>query len=302
MTLKPIALSTHPRVRRGTYNPKEIFIMPNEKVTQFAAQFRDPKDLKRQSNPNLKEMTAALDGLRAMGAEGVTGLVDLLKTDAEGGDVNVRHCLHGQAMRAGGWPEKDRQAFTKALAGALKGDHPKQAKGFVIRQLQVAGGAEVAGALGEWLLDGALWEDAAQALLAIDDTAEQFLQALPRAKGKQLLTIVQALGVLKVNNAAERIRELIAADDVSLRQVAARALADMADAGTVGPLLKAADTAKGFERTKQTGACLQLAENLLALGRKSDATRIYQHLRDTRKDPTEDHIREAAELGLKQAG
>jgi len=275
--------------------------MPNEKIAQFAAQFRDPKDLKRQSNPNLKEMTAALDGLRAMGAEAVIGLVALLKPDAEGGDVHVRHCLHGQAMRAAGWPEKDRQAFTMALAGTLKENHSKQAKGFVIRQLQVAGGVEVAGTLGRWLLDNDLWEDAAQALLAIDDTAEQFLQALPKAKGKQLLTIVQALGVLKVNNAAERIRELVTSDDASLRQVAARALADMADAGAAGILLKAADTAEGFERTKQTGACLQLAENLLALGRKGDAMRIYQHLRATRKDQSEDHIREAAELGLKRA-
>ena len=276
--------------------------MPNEKVSQFAEQFRDPTDLKRQSNPNLKEMTAALDGLRAMGAEGVTGLVALLKPDAKGGDVHVRHCLHGQAMRAAGWPQKDRQAFTKALAGTLKGDHPKEAKGFVIRQLQVAGGAEVTAALGEWLLDDALWEDAAQALLAIGDTAEQFLKALPNAKGKQLLTIVQALGVLKVNNAAERIRELVTADDTDLRQVAARALADMADAGAVEPLLKAADTAKGFDRTKQTGTCLLLAENLLVLGRKKEATRIYKHLRDTRKDPAEGYIREAAEQGLKQVG
>ena len=276
--------------------------MPNKKVAQFATQFRNPKDLKRQSNPNLKEMTAALDGLRAMGAEGVTGLVDLLKPDAKGGDVHVRHCLHGQAMRAAGWPEKDRQAFTKALAGTLKGDHPKPAKAFIIRQLQVAGGAEVTAALGEWLLDDELWEDAAQALLAIGDTAEQFLKALPNANGKQLLTIVQALGVMKVNNAAERIRELVTADDASLRQVAARALADMADAGAVGSLLKATDTAKGFGRTKQTGACLQLAENLLSLGRKKEGTRIYKHLRDTRKDPDEAYIREAAELGLKQVG
>jgi hypothetical protein len=74
----------------------------------------------------------------------------------------------------------------------------------------------------------------------------------------------------------------------------------MADAGAVESLLKAADTAKGFDRTKQTGACLQLAENLLVLGRKKEANRIYQHLRDTRKDPAEAYIREAAEQGLKQ--
>ncbi|MFP6873901.1 MAG: HEAT repeat domain-containing protein, partial [Verrucomicrobiales bacterium] len=210
-------------------------------------------------------------------------------------------CLHGQAMRAGGWPEKDRQAFTKALVGTLKGDHPKQAKGFVIRQLQVAGGAEVAATLGDWLLDDELWEDAAQALLAIGDTGGQFLKALPKANGKQLLTIVQALGVLKVNNAAERLRELVTSDDATLRQVAAWSLANMADAASATALLKAADTAKGHERTKQTSSCLQLAENLNALGNKKEATRIYQHLRDTRKDPDEAYIREAAEHGLKQA-
>jgi len=276
--------------------------MPNEKVAQLTARFRDPKDLKRQANPNLKEMTAALDGLRAMGAEGVTGLVDLLKPDAEGGDVHVRHCLHGQAMRAGGWPEEDRQAFTRALAGTLKGDHPKPAKAFVIRQLQVAGGAEVTAALGDWLLDDELWEDAAQALLAIGDTGVQFLKALPKAKGKQLLTTVQALGVLRVNNAAEPLRELVTSDDAILRQVAAWSLANMADAASTAALLKAADSAKGNERAKQTSACLQLAENLIALGRKKEATRIYQHLRDTRKAPAEAHIREAAELGLKQVG
>ena len=279
--------------------------MPNEKVekaTQLAERFRDPKDLKRQANPNLKEMTAALDGLRAMGAEGVTGLVDLLKPDAEGGDVHARHCLHGQAMRAGGWPEKERAAFATALAGTLKGNHSKQAKGFVIRQLQVAGGTEVAATLGGWLLDDELWEDAAQALLAIGGTGGQFLKALPKAKGRQLLTITQALGVLKVNNAAEPLRELVTANDPTLRQVAAWSLANMADAASAAVLLKAADTAKGPERTKQTSACLQLAENLLALGRKKEATRICQHLRDTRKAPAEAHIREAAELCLKHTG
>jgi len=276
--------------------------MPNEKVAQLAARFRDPKDLKRQANPNLQEMTAALDGLRAMGMEGVTGLVDLLKPDAEGGDVHVRHCLHAQAMRAGGWPETERQSFAKALAGTLKADLPKPSKGFVIRQLQITGGNEVAAALGEWLLDDELWEDAAQALLAIGGTGEQFVQALPKAKGKQLLTTVQALGVLKVNNAAEHLLKLVTGDDASLRQVAAWSLAQMGDAASAAVLLKAADTVQGHERDKQTSACLQLAESLRALGNQRQACLIYQHLRDTRKAPAETHVLEAAERGLKPAG
>ena len=62
----------------------------------------------------------------------------------------------------------------------------------VIRQLQKRGVAVlfISHRLNEVeegaLLDDELWEDAAQALLAIDDTAEQFLQALPKAKGKRL--------------------------------------------------------------------------------------------------------------------
>jgi hypothetical protein len=76
----------------------------------------------------------------------------------------------------------------------------------------------------------------------------------------------------------------------------------MADAGATALLLKAADTTQDHERTKQTSACLQLAENLLTLGREKEATFIYRHLRDTRNDPAEAHILEAAERGLKQAG
>ena len=155
-------------------------------------------------------------------------------------------------MRAGGWPETERQSFAKALAGTLKTDLPKPSKGFVIRQLQIAGGNEVAAALGEWLLDDELWEDAAQALLAIGGTGEKFVQALPKAKGKQLLTTVQALGVLKVNNAAEHLRKLVTGDDASLRQVAAWSLAQMGDAASAAVLLKAADTVQGHERDKQT--------------------------------------------------
>jgi hypothetical protein len=108
--------------------------------------------------------------------------------------------------------------------------------------------------------------------------------------------------VLKVNNAAKRLRELVTTEDATLRQVAAWALANMADAGATALLLKVADTTQGHERTRQTSACLQLAENLLALGREKEATLIYRHLRDTRNDPAEAHILEAAERGLKQAG
>ena len=101
--------------------------MPNEKVAQFAAQFRDPKDLKRQSNPNLKEMTAALDGLRAMGAEGVTGLAELITIGEE--VAYDGFCMNSVA--GGGW--------TFVAQGSPSSGSTDQPKGGVVQVGQVPG-------------------------------------------------------------------------------------------------------------------------------------------------------------------
>ncbi len=66
-------------------------------------------------------------------------------------------------------------------------------------------------------------------------------------------------------------------------------------------LLKAGDKADGWERTQATKACLLLAEKLLAVGKKSEAVRIYKHLRDTRTDPAERYVSDAAKTGLAAA-
>jgi hypothetical protein len=86
--------------------------------------------------------------------------------------------------------------------------------------------------------------------------------------------------------------------DREIRLAAAMGLAKIGDTGAPDLLLKAADGSQGWERIEMTKFCLVLAENLAAAGRKSDAAKIYTHLRDTRKDPTEKYICEAAERGL----
>ena len=54
----------------------------------------------------------------------------------------------------------------------------------------------------------------------------------------------------------------------------------------------------GWERIQAGKHCLVLAEKLTASGKKVEAAKIYTHLRDTRTDPSEKYIREAAERGL----
>jgi HEAT repeat protein len=242
----------------------------------------------------------ALAELSRGGREAVIGLVDLI-AQADPTANRASHALHALCTYVRGKDESQRQTVAEALASTL-GSHSKDVQGFVVRQLQLVGGREAAVPLGKLLLDEALSEYAAQALLAIKDgAAEQFRAALPQASGARRLTIVQALGVLRDASAAEMLRKLVTDPDRDTRLVAVWALASAGDAGAAELLLKAAD-AQGFERTKATQACLLLADNLLAAGRKKEAVRIYSHLRDTRTDPGERFIREAAERGLAKAG
>ena len=78
-------------------------------------------------------------------------------------------------------------------------------------------------------------------------------------------------------------------------------MAALGDSGAVDVLIKAADVPPGWERIQATKHCLVLAEKLAAAGKKAEARRIYQHLRETRKDASEAYIREQADKALAAA-
>jgi HEAT repeat protein len=154
--------------------------------------------------------------------------------------------------------------------------------------------------MGKLLSDDQLYQDAAMALLAIrEGAAEQFRAALSDLAGPQRVAAIVSLGTLKNPDSAEALRRTAERDpDPVARQQAAWALAHIGDAGAAPLVLKLADESEGFERVRATKACLLLAENLSASGRKQDAGKIYQHLRDTRTGPEERYVREVAERAL----
>jgi len=86
-----------------------------------------------------------------------------------------------------------------------------------------------------------------------------------------------------------------------VRIAAGAGLAKIGDAGAADALLKAAEVGPGWERVQATKNCLVLAENLTAAGKKAEAARIYSRLRDTRNEPSERYVREAAEAALAAA-
>ena len=241
--------------------------------------------------------------LRKGGRRSVLGLIDLLVEPGKGDDIKAHFALHVLAVRLGAnFNDKARAELAGAIASQLAGDRPKGVKKYLIEQLQVAGGKEVVKALGKALLDPELCDPAARALAAIRrGAAEELLAALPRARGRSRLSIIKKLAVLRAEAAGKAFREALADDDPDIRIAAAWGIARIAAADAAEALLNCAAAHKGWERTNQTDACMVLAENLLTAGKKTAAAAIYARLQKTCTDPSERHVREAAERGLAAA-
>lgn len=234
------------------------------------------------------------------GRKYIMEIIDMLVPPGEGNDVKPHYALHCLALHVCKLDDDGpRRRFAKTLASQLGGERPKAVQRYLVQQLQVAGSKEVVAPLGKLIRDEELCEPAAQALTAIGDgAAEQFRNALSEAKGKCRLTVIQNLGVVRDEGSVDALKQAIGDSDRDIRLAAAWALARIGDPGSVDVLLRAADAQESYERTKATQACLLLAENLLATGQRGKATEIYARLQNTRTDPAEHYVRDAAEAAL----
>ncbi|MCI0703648.1 MAG: HEAT repeat domain-containing protein [Planctomycetia bacterium] len=275
-------------------------MLDNERLKELVAKFPTPAAKDGKLAEVDKDATdAALAEFLKGGKDAVLGLVQLLVRGEKGGDGQVRHAIHALVIHVGGRKAEEKRMVAEALASLLEGDQPEGVKPFVLQQLQFIGGKEVVPAVAKLLADETLAETAVQTLVAIKVCAAPSLRAaLPNAKNRQVIVIVQALGTLKDPESASELRKLLASNDSGVRQVAGWALANMGDAECAKLLLKQSTLAEGYERVKLTQACFLLAENLLAAGKKKEAAAIYQHLSDTRREAVEKYIKDAADRGL----
>ncbi len=275
-----------------------------EKLKALVAQMPDPdKRSMFTTDIDKEKIEKALAEMFRGGRETVLALIDMLGEPGKDEDVKphyASHCLENYALIVK--DEKARREFSETLAGELDSDRPKPVKAFLCQQLQWSGGEEAAPGLGKLLLDDELVESAAMALVAIHEgAAEPFRAALPKAKGKCRLNIVQGLGAIGDTASASAIRDTLGDSDRETRIAAGWALARMGDASSVDSLIRVAEVGPGWERVQATKHCLVLAEKLVAAGRCSEAEKIYKTLHETRTDPSEKYVREAAERGLKAA-
>jgi hypothetical protein len=277
---------------------------PSPQLKSLVDQMPDP-DSRGMYNTDIdkEKIEKAIAEIHRGGRQYVVGIIDMLVPPGEGNDVKAHyalHCLANHVLKIKDEPA--RREFCQTLAAQLGGDRPKPVQAYLCQELQWAGRSEAAPALGKLLLDAELVEPAAMALVAIGEgAAEQLRAALPKARGKCRLNVIQGLGAVGDKQSAGALREALSDPDREVRLAAGWGLARMGDAG-VDALLKAADADPGWERIQATKHCLVLAEKLAASGQTLAARQIYAHLRETRTDPSERYIRDAAEKALAGPG
>src|SRR5947207_15942038 len=158
---------------------------PTEQLIALVEQMPQPDARRILGTVDKEAVDKALAAILQGGKDNIVGLVGMPVEFGKGDDGKARYALHALAVEVCKRKDaKQRPMFALALASTLGSDRPKEVQAFVIRQLQIAGGKEVVPALGKLLLDDQLCEYAVQALLAINDGADEHIcAALPMATG-----------------------------------------------------------------------------------------------------------------------
>ena len=238
----------------------------------------------------------AVQQILAGGKTCLVELVGMLKEPDQGEDYKARLLLHAvsaHVSRPGA--EKERQAACDALASTLGGSSPA-IQAAVLEELKWIGGPESVAAVAKLVCDEKLYGRAVDALVAMK-AVEPLRQALPKAKGRNLVAVTQALGVLDDRDAVPVLIRLT--QDTDARLAAIEALADIGDAKAADAVLAAAKCEKGtYEDMKIAEAALRLGRRLAEAGKKDDAKRIYRTLFERAGGKQGRHIRTGCFQGL----
>lgn len=269
----------------------------SEQLKTLVEQMPDPDGRGMYTeNIDKEKIEKAVEAIYKGGRANMQGLVEMLGEPGSDEDVKPHYALHSvlnHTLIVG--DEKAQKEFCDVLAAELSGNHSDYIKSYLCQELQWAGDRAAVPALGKLLTDEELCDPAAMALVAINDgAADELRKAVPQAKGKSRLAVMDALAALADDKSATAFKDALTDEDREVRIAGGVGLSKLGDPGSVDLLTKAADVEPGWERIQAAKNCLVLAENLSANGKKSDAQKVYKYLHDSRKDPTEKYIRDLA--------
>ncbi len=236
-----------------------------------------------------------------LGPEGMALICGMLTPSGSGDDTKVQFALNSLTMyvnRPGA--EKEREMYSKTLIKALDSKAADEVKVFIISQIQLVGKKEAVKTLRKLLKHVNLCEPAARALVAIgtSDAEKALLKSLSSAKGKNLVTIVNALGQLRSQGAAKKIAKYATSGDPNLRQVTLGALAKIGHPASAEILGTMPLASTPFERTSAASRYLLYAERLNENGHKELGAAICGSLIENYTAPNESGVQCAALTAL----
>ncbi len=206
-----------------------------------------------------------------LGPEGIADITRRLLPAGTGNDTSIRFAVNAMAAAASQFGEETRRAAAeKGLISALASASDVEVKTFLLTQLRLVGREEAVAAVKPLLLHADLFEPATQLMLSIGNTTakQALLSALGQSKDANQITLVKALGQLKVAEANQSIIALAGSGNLNLRRTALAALAGIASADSYLTLSGAArKVAFRYDTANATAALLTYARNL---GEKGD--------------------------------
>lgn len=254
----------------------------------------------KYTGPAPEEAQRVYEALLKGGQGSLLELIGMLVEPGQGEDYKARYVLHGLAIHVGRpGADAERRMLGDALISTLKGRTPTEVKRFVVQELQFLGEQRAVGALGGLLSDEALCMDAVLALVALgEQAAPPLAKALPKARGRNRLAIIQGLGELRHARSTPALIRILNQGGGEARVAAAAALGKIGDPRAVQPLVRALEASEGYERVQIAEACFVLANNLGQAGAEEAALRAYRGIWRALGDEAAPQTRYAVAEGL----
>ncbi len=168
----------------------------------------------------------------------------------------------------------------KGLLSVLGSGAKRAGKQFVCRQLSIIGTDASVPVLAKMLTGEETSDMARYALERIPGPAatDALRAALPKAKGKPLVGIINSLGQRRDAKAVGNLKMLLDSPDETVATAAAAALGEIANDEATKALVGAKDRTKGKVRMRVLDSYLRCADKLAEAGKKAQALAIYTAL------------------------
>ena len=213
-------------------------------------------------------------------------------------DTKARIALRNATHKAATGSE--RKNHEADLLFALENTNDQEVKRFMIHELKLIGGTASILPLSKYLQNDNLCSHTCQALLAINNSvngagdglfsgysvADALVEALPTAKGQNLLHIVKAIGSVKTDkgDTLETLSALSKSSDATVKKTSVRALAEIADEDSSQLLIDVIKGEKQYRRSLMVSYNLLYARNLDSQEGEAHALKVMSQVNRDKED------------------